>query len=87
MGEGRNEDELMKVLCIIRSHGLRTCLYSGSDSSEPFRRLIPLLDYLKLGPYRQDVGGLDHRETNQRFYRIENGKLLDETKQFWRERK
>lgn len=77
----------MKVLSIIRKHGLKACLYSGSDSAEPFRRVIPLLDYLKIGSYRQDVGGLDHRETNQRFYRIENGKLLDITNQFWRERK
>jgi len=87
MGEGRNEEELESVLQIIRGHGLKTCLYSGSESAEPFRRLIPLLDYLKLGSYRQDLGGLDHKETNQRFYRIKDGMLLDSTNLFWRERK
>lgn len=45
---------------------------------------FPLLDYLKLGPYDERLGGLDKSTTNQRFYRIEAEKLIDETYLFRR---
>ena len=73
MGEGQSPAQLQKALQIVRFHGLKTCLYSGCESVEPFRDLLPLLDYLKLGEYRPDRGGLDSPNTNQRFYRVING--------------
>ena len=72
MGEGQNPTQLREALQIVRCHGLKTCLYSGCKSVEPFRDLLPLLDYLKLGKYRPDRGGLDSPDTNQRFYRVIN---------------
>ena len=36
--------------------------------------MLALLDYLKLGPYDERLGGLDSPTTNQRFYRVERGK-------------
>ena len=47
MGEGQNPAQLREALQIARCHGLKTCLYSGCESVEPFRDLLPLLDYLK----------------------------------------
>ena len=47
MGEGQNPVQLREALQIVRCHGLKTCLYSGCESVEPFRNLLPLLDYLK----------------------------------------
>ncbi|HIR81761.1 MAG TPA: anaerobic ribonucleoside-triphosphate reductase activating protein, partial [Candidatus Limiplasma merdipullorum] len=38
-----------------------------------------MLDYLKLGHYDERLGGLDSPTTNQRFFRIEAGKLFDQT--------
>ena len=73
MGEGQNPAQLREVLQIVRCHGLKTCLYSGCENVEPFRDLLLLLDYLKLGEYRPDRGGLDSPNTNQRFYRVING--------------
>lgn len=73
MGEGQNPAQLRESLQIVRCHGLKTCLYSGCDGVEPFRSLLSLLDYLKLGEYRPDRGGLDSPNTNQRFYRVVNG--------------
>ena len=68
----------------IRAHNLKTCLYSGFDIIEPFAALLPLLDYLKLGPYDERLGGLDSPTTNQRFFRIEAGELLNQTYLFQR---
>jgi len=45
-----------------------------------------LLDYIKLGPYVEEKGGLDNPNTNQRFYRITAGKLTDETWMFQRKK-
>lgn len=73
MGEGQNLAQLREALQIVWRYGVKTCLYSGCESVEPFRDLLPLLDYLKLGEYRPDSGGLDSSNTNQRFYRIING--------------
>lgn len=68
----------------IRAHNLQTCLYSGFDIVEPFVALLPMLDYLKLGHYDEHLGGLDSPTTNQRFFRIEAGKLIDQTDLFRR---
>ena len=74
MGEGQNPAQLREALQLVRSKGLKTCLYSGCGSVEPFRNLLPLLDYLKLGEYRPDRGSLDSPDTNQRFYRVIDNK-------------
>jgi len=39
-------------------------------------------DFLKLGPYVEKLGGLDSAPTNQRFYAIENGRMIDHTDRF-----
>lgn len=43
-------------------------------------------DFIKLGPYSQNIGGLDKPTTNQVFYRVEHPgeKLVDETYKFWK---
>ena len=63
--------------------GLKTCLYSGNDDETTFKPLFGVLDYLKTGHYDKKQGGLDCPTTNQRFYRIENGRLIDRTSLFW----
>lgn len=72
------------MLLSIRAHNLKTCLYSGFDIVEPFVAFLPMLDYLKLGHYDEHLGGLDSPTTNQRFFRIEAGKLIDQTDLFRR---
>ena len=41
-------------------------------------------DYIKIGSYIKELGGLDNLNTNQRFYHIENGQLVDWTYKFWK---
>lgn len=86
MGEGQNRAQLECALRTIRAGGLKTCLYSGSADADSFGELLPLLDYLKLGPYVEALGGLDSPHTNQRFYRISAGQQIDETWMFQRKR-
>lgn len=48
---------------------LRTAWYSGSEIiADGFD--LASLDYIKIGPYRQELGGLKSPETNQALYRI-----------------
>ena len=39
---------------------------------------------IKLGPYIEELGPLNSKTTNQRFYKIEEGKLVDITNLFWK---
>ncbi|MDO4172267.1 MAG: anaerobic ribonucleoside-triphosphate reductase activating protein [Prevotellaceae bacterium] len=41
-------------------------------------------DYIKLGPYIKDKGGLDKETTNQRLYKIADGEMTDITSRFWK---
>lgn len=63
--------------------GLKTCWYSGRDLAAA-REVLPVLDYVKVGPYREDRGPLDSPTTNQRFYKVSEGgaKLEDRTELF-----
>ncbi len=65
---------------------LKTAWYSGREELSPAVRLANF-DFIKLGPYDQQRGGLDSPDTtNQRFYRIEGSgadrKMTDATELF-----
>ena len=47
---------------------LKVCWYSGMS----LREKLPLeyFDYIKTGPYKKELGGLDSVITNQRFYQV-----------------
>lgn len=50
---------------------LKTCYYTGRKwlSHEEVSTILKYLDYLKVGPYIKEKGGLDSPDTNQRFYK------------------
>ena len=52
--------------------GMKVCWYSGRDlkAAAP---VIEKLDYIKVGPFIDELGPLDWETTNQRFYKIEKG--------------
>jgi len=66
--------------------GYKTALYSGYDKLWDIpHEILMKLDYLKLGEYVQELGGLAEKTTNQRMYRIDEfGVPKDITKEFWR---
>lgn len=89
MGEGNDVAELWTALKIVKDHGLKTCLYSGSDTSASWfsmKECGDVLDYLKLGPYDEKRGGLDSETTNQIMFRIFGSDLYNITNWFWRKK-
>ncbi|MEE3483098.1 MAG: anaerobic ribonucleoside-triphosphate reductase activating protein [Bacteroidales bacterium] len=58
--------------------------YSGKDQLPEFFSLKNF-DYVKIGSYREECGPLKSRTTNQRLYKIHEGKnLQDITEKFWK---
>lgn len=69
LGEGANTDVEHDELRIIVKHaqlqGLKTCLYSGRDVEA--EAWMQMFDYIKLGSYIEELGGLESVTTNQIF--------------------
>lgn len=77
MGGDQNQSEMLQLIHIVRSHGLKVALYSGyTDDGAHFIPYQHTLDYLKVGPYIDKLGGLDKSTTNQKMYAYDS--LSDE---------
>ena len=63
---------------------LKTAWYSGKDELAPGIH-AESFDYIKIGSYQEVLGGLASPTTNQRLYKVENGRLHDITNVFWRD--
>lgn len=74
MGGDQNLAELKLLLIKCKSLEFKTCIYSGSNDITIFDDLLSLLDYLKIGEYVDELGGLNSKDTNQRFYQIKTNK-------------
>lgn len=83
MGGDADPETVAALARVARAEGVKTAWYSGRTEL-PSCMTVELWDYLKLGPYREELGGLRSRTTNQRFYCIRDGQLLDETARFYR---
>lgn len=57
--------------------GLRYAWYSGRQEL-PKDIDISKFDYIKLGPYIEELGGLKSPTTNQRFYEVQMSREIDE---------
>lgn len=80
MGGDQNLQELIECINICKEYNLKTCLYTGSDVTE--MSLFDILDYIKIGHFDINLGGLNNPNTNQKFYKIKNGELIDITSTF-----
>jgi len=59
------------TLCdYIKDKGLKLCLYTGYELKEINSELVYYLDFIKTGPYIEELGGLGTEGTNQRFIRL-----------------
>lgn len=77
MGDGRDPEVLNRCIAYASDRGFKTCLYTGSDHYHGAH-----LDYLKTGAYVEALGGLDSPITNQCFWQISDGRLIDVTYKF-----
>lgn len=50
---------------------LKVCWYSGRESPHVTVK-YDYFDYIKVGQYKEDKGGLDKETTNQRFYKVKH---------------
>lgn len=69
------EENLITFLNFSQGLGYKTCLYTGAESISD--KLKNNLNYLKLGPWIEVLGGLALPTTNQVFMNLDNGKCLN----------
>jgi len=68
-------DSLIHLLSMVRNRGLLTALYSGHEQVDD--EILACLDFLKLGRYIADRGGLESTQTNQRLVDLRTGQCLN----------
>lgn len=71
MGGDADPSEIQRLATWVRNRypHIRTAWYSGRETL-PDTFDLSVLDYVKLGPYIQERGGLKSPDTNQALYRI-----------------
>ena len=79
MGGDAEPEEVFRMAEHVRP--LKTAWYSGRTV---FPKNPKVLDYLKLGPYIESLGGLKSEKTNQRLYKREDDSWIDITSLFWK---
>lgn len=82
---GDIEPERVNALAsfVTNHYQLKVAWYSGRQELSKDIELSNF-DYIKLGPYVEELGPLSSRTTNQRLYKVENGVLTDITNKFWK---
>ena len=77
-------NELSKWVHDYYDNRIRTCWYSGQDSHPTF---VPDFDYVKIGPYIEELGPINVKTTNQKMVKIhhdsERWYMEDITYKFW----
>jgi len=71
---GEWDSAFMEYLVAVKEMGFKTCLYTGNNDPDKFGYM---LDYLKTGEYKEELGGLDSETTNQRFTNVTTGKSMN----------
>ena len=84
MGGDSSPKEIdMFARCIKDLYDIKVAWYSGRQELSKDINL-QWFEYIKLGPYIEELATLNSKTTTQRFYKIEEGKLVDITNLFWK---
>lgn len=85
MGGDANPSEVDDIAQDIKEYypELKVGWYSGRQELSKDIELGNF-DYIKLGPYIEEFGPLNSKTTNQRFYKVSDGELVDITSRFWK---
>lgn len=85
MGGDANPSEVDDIAQDIKEYypELKVGWYSGRQELSKDIELSNF-DYIKLGPYIEEFGPLNSKTTNQRFYKVSDGELIDITSKFWK---
>ena len=80
MGGDQDPEYVAQMAECVKQRPLKTAWYSG-------RKQMPAdenaFDYVKLGGYKEELGGLKSPKTNQRLYKRVGDDWQDITSQFW----
>ena len=82
---GDSEPKTVNLLAeyIQNAKNLKVGWYSGMDElSDDIK--VENFDYIKIGHYDYELGGLDEKTTNQRLYKVNEGEFEDITSKFWK---
>ena len=84
MGGDANPDEVDDIAQCIKEYypELKVGWYSGRQELSKDIELSNF-DIIKLGPYKEEFGPLNSKTTNQRFYKVSDGELVDITSRFY----
>lgn len=83
MGGDSDPSEINEFARKLKVHtNLKVAWYSGRQELSKDIELKNF-DFIKLGPYIKELGPLNSKTTNQRFYKVNNNQLIDITKKFW----
>ena len=89
MGGDSNVDELnhlAEFVSTIDNHSYKVGWYSGRDELSKNANLM-FFDYVKLGHYDYRFGGLNKETTNQKLFKVKDGKLYENiTYKFWKKK-
>jgi len=78
---GEDFKEVGDIASYIHSkHGLLVAWYTGHVMSEIPSGTVARVDFLKVGPYKEECGPLDKETTNQRMYKVHVVKGLRKNK-------
>lgn len=85
MGGDANPSEVDDIAQDIKEYypELKVGWYSGRQELSKDIELSNF-NFIKLGPYKEEFGPLNSRATNQRFYKVSNGELINITSRFWK---
>lgn len=70
LGDGGDNIRMRDILELCKEYGYKTCIYLGRNTISI--TYLRYLDYVKLGPYIEELGGLDNPNTNQIMFEIKN---------------
>jgi anaerobic ribonucleoside-triphosphate reductase activating protein len=71
MGGDADIESVISLASWVRNHTkLKVCWYSGRKSLSEISLPYKYFDYIKIGPYNKELGGLDSPTTNQRFFKV-----------------
>ena len=85
MGGDANPSEVDDIAQDIKEYypNLKVGWYSGRQELSKDINL-QWFEYIKLGPYIEELEPLNSKTTNQRFYKVNGNELTDITSKFWK---
>ncbi len=75
MGGEWHPEELIAMLQLAKNKNYKTCLYTGEETIS--ENLKSHLTFLKTGKWKQELGGLESRTTNQKFIEVPTNQKLN----------